>query len=226
MPLSWKYIIKLGRRYDEIFLNIYVNSKGCLAKQGVRSILNYFKLIPKSKKIKNDDSISSAEEWESDDDKKMDDDDLFKIDKINDVENDCESEVLSNDDMIIPSNNKQKPCSGLRSSIIREYISHTAAQFGGTRRIEVIAKEIFPNLFPKEFSCKKLDYSQKHQLNCQLYAEAVWKIDCDCNKILQNQIAKVKPHISKLLKNYLKYSDLTEIWSMIKDNESNTTSNV
>ena len=59
-----------------------------------------------------------------------------------------------------------------------------------------------------------------------------------CNKILQNRIAIVKPPISKLkhtlkhyfendsLKNYLKYSDLAIIWSMIKDNESNTASNI
>ena len=58
------------------------------------------------------------------------------------------------------------------------------------------------------------------------------------NKILQNQIAIVKPLTSKLkhipkhyfendlLKNYLKYSDLTIIWSMIKDNKSNTASDV
>jgi uncharacterized protein YfkK (UPF0435 family) len=58
------------------------------------------------------------------------------------------------------------------------------------------------------------------------------------NKILQNRIAIVKPLTSKLkhtpkhyfendpLKNYLKYSDLTIIWSMIKDNESNTASDV
>ncbi|CAG8476182.1 21013_t:CDS:2 [Gigaspora margarita] len=228
-------VIKLGRRYDETFLNIHVNDKGCLAKQGVRSILNYFKLTPKSKKIKNDDSISSAEEWESDDDEKMDDNDLFKIDKINNVENDCESEVLSDDDMIIPSNNKWKPCSVLRSSIICEYISHTSAQFGGTRRTEVITKEIFLGLFPKEFSHKKLDCSQKCWLNHQLYAEAVWKIDRDCNCVRSMEL---KPLISKLkhtpkhyfendpLKNYLKYSDLTEIWSMIKDNKSNTTSDV
>ncbi|RGB35291.1 hypothetical protein C1646_667887 [Rhizophagus diaphanus] len=58
------------------------------------------------------------------------------------------------------------------------------------------------------------------------------------NKILQNRIAIVKPLVSKLkhilkhyfendpLKNYLKYSDLTTIWSMIKDNESNIASDV
>ncbi|CAG8613126.1 17738_t:CDS:2, partial [Racocetra persica] len=154
-------VIKPGHRYDETFLNIHVNSKGCLAKQEVQLILNYFKLISKSKKIKSDNCVSSAEEWESDDDENMGNNDLFKIDEISNVKNDCESEVLSADNMIIPLNNKWKPCSGLRSSIIHEYISRTPAQFGETRRIEVIAKEIFPNLFLKEFSRKKLDCSQK-----------------------------------------------------------------
>ena len=64
-------VIKLGHRYDETFLNIHVNGKGCLAKQGVQSILNFFKPISKQKKIKIDDGVSSAEEWESDDDEWM-----------------------------------------------------------------------------------------------------------------------------------------------------------
>ncbi|GBB89637.1 hypothetical protein RclHR1_16390001 [Rhizophagus clarus] len=132
MPLPWKYnkerlakhlycahivqmkkviyrcdkIIKLGHRYDETFLNIHVNGKGYLAKQEVQSILNYFKPVSKSKKTKNDDEVSSAEEWESDDNERMDNDDLFNVDKISDVKNDYENEVLSDDDMIIPSNNK------------------------------------------------------------------------------------------------------------------------
>ncbi|CAB4475540.1 unnamed protein product [Rhizophagus irregularis] len=204
MPLPWKYskerlakhpycahivqmkkvicrcgkAIKLGRRYNETFLNIHVDGKGCLAKQGVQSILNYFKPVSKSKKIKNDD-VSSAEEWKSDDDEKMDDDDLFNVDEISDMETDCEDENLSDDDMITSSKNKRKPCPGLRSNVIFEYVSHTPAQFGGTRRVEVIAKELFPNLFPKNFSRKKLDCSQKRWLNRQLYAEAVWKIDRD-----------------------------------------------
>src|ERR1043165_9152966 len=75
-------IIKLGRHYDETFLNIHVNGKGCLAKQGIQSILNFYKPISKLKKIKSNDDISSTEEWESDDDKKMNDDDLFNIDEI------------------------------------------------------------------------------------------------------------------------------------------------
>ncbi|CAG8470404.1 3475_t:CDS:2 [Racocetra fulgida] len=58
-------VIKLDHYYDETFLNIHINDKGCLVKQG-----------------------------KSDDDENMGNDDLFKIDKISNVENDCESEVL------------------------------------------------------------------------------------------------------------------------------------
>ena len=173
-------VIKLGRRYDETFLNIHVNGKGCLAKQGVQSILNFFKLIPKPKKIKIDDDVSSTEEWKSDDDEEMDDDDLFSVDEISDVENNCENEVLSDDDMIILSNNKQKSYPSLKSNIIYKYISCTLAQFSETKKIKVIAKELFRDLFPRNFSRKKLDCSQKCQLNHQLYAEAVWKIDRIC----------------------------------------------
>ena len=179
-------IIKLGCRYNKTFLNLHVNGKGYLAKQGVQSILNFFKPIHKSKKIKNDDGVSSAEEWESDDDEGMDDDDLFNVDEISDIENDCEieNEALGDDDVIISLDNKRKPCPGLRSDIISKYVSRTPAQFGGTRRIEVIAKEIFPDLFPNSFSRKKLNYSQKRQLNRHLYAEVVWKVDRDCKSIV------------------------------------------
>ncbi|CAG8715685.1 2570_t:CDS:1, partial [Racocetra fulgida] len=85
-------VIKLGHYYNKTFLNIHVNDKGYLAKQGVRSILNYFKPISKSKKIKSDNCVSSAEEWESDDDKNIDNNDLFKINKISDIKNDCKSD--------------------------------------------------------------------------------------------------------------------------------------
>ncbi|CAB4495992.1 unnamed protein product [Rhizophagus irregularis] len=74
--------IKLGRRYDETFLNIHVKGKGCLAKQGVQSILNFYKPISKlekNEKNENADDVSSAEEWESDDDDRMDDDDCLTL---------------------------------------------------------------------------------------------------------------------------------------------------
>ena len=147
--------------------------------------MNFYKPVSKSKKLKQDnenDCVSSAEKWESDDDKGMDDDDLFRVDETDEIQAEYEEEedLSSEDDMIVPSNNKRKPCPGLSSKEIRKYISHTPAQFGGTRRVEVIAKELFPNLFSTKFSRKKLNHSQKHRLNRQLYSEAVWKIDRDC----------------------------------------------
>ncbi|EXX60623.1 hypothetical protein GLOIN_2v1488713 [Rhizophagus irregularis DAOM 181602=DAOM 197198] len=104
--------IKLSRRYDETFLNIHVKGKGCLAKQGVQSILNFYKPISKlekNEKNENADDVSSAEEWESDDDDRMDDDDLFNVDEENEVqtESDIEDEYSSSeDDAITLSNNK------------------------------------------------------------------------------------------------------------------------
>ncbi|CAB4475445.1 unnamed protein product [Rhizophagus irregularis] len=87
--------IKLGRRYDKTFLNIHVKGKGCLAKQGVQSILNFYKPISKlekNEKNENADDVSSAEEWESDDDDRMDDDDLFNVDEENEVQTESDIE--------------------------------------------------------------------------------------------------------------------------------------
>ena len=57
------------------------------------------------------------------------------------------------------------------------YIQHIPAQFGGTHRIEVVARELFPKLFSVKFYRKKLNYSQKRQLNRALFAESVWHIN-------------------------------------------------
>jgi hypothetical protein len=72
---------------------------------------------------------------------------------------------------------KRYYCIGLRSAEISKYIQRTPAQFGGSRRVEIVACELFPNLFPKKFSRKKLNSKQKRQLNRTLFTESVWKID-------------------------------------------------
>jgi len=85
---------------------------------------------------------------------------LFKVDESEENENEVDDELLSSeDDMVTSSNNKQKPCLDLKSNLIRQYISHIPAQIGETKRIEVITKELFSNLFPNKFSQKKLTYS-------------------------------------------------------------------
>ena len=50
-------------------------------------------------------------------------------------------------------------------------------QFSGSFRVEVVACELFPNLFSQKFSRKKLNVKQKRQLNRILFTESVWKID-------------------------------------------------
>jgi hypothetical protein len=71
-------------------------------------------------------------------------------------------------------------CIGLRSAEISKYIKRTPAQFGGSRRIEIVACEIFPNLFSQKFNRKKLNFQQKRLLNRVLFAESIWKIDRSC----------------------------------------------
>ncbi|CAI2185998.1 10139_t:CDS:10, partial [Funneliformis geosporum] len=64
-----------------------------------------------------------------------------------------------------------------------ETLNRTPAQFGGSRHIEVVVCEIFPNLFSKSFSRKKLNSKQKRQLNRILFTESVWKIDRASNAV-------------------------------------------
>ncbi|CAI2167455.1 2258_t:CDS:2 [Funneliformis geosporum] len=78
---------------------------------------------------------------------------------------------------------KRYYCIGLRSAEISKYIQQTLAQFGGSRRVEVIACELFPNLFLQKFSRKRLNARQKRQLNCTLFTESVWKIDWASNAV-------------------------------------------
>jgi hypothetical protein len=169
-----------------VFIYGLTDRNSSLAKQGVQSILNIYKLISKlekNEKNENAEDVSSAEKWESDDDDRMDNDDLFNVDEENEVqtESDIEDEYLSSeDDAITLSNNKRKPCPSLKSRSICKYISRTPVQFDGTRRIEIVAKELFPNLFPNKFTHKRLTHSQKHRLNRQLYSEAIWRVDRDC----------------------------------------------
>ncbi|CAB5371538.1 unnamed protein product [Rhizophagus irregularis] len=74
-------------------------------------------------------------------------------------------------------------CKGLRSEQISSYIKRTPAQFGGSRRIENIACELFPRFLGKSFSRKKLNFEEKRKLNRTLYAESVWQIDRSCNSV-------------------------------------------
>lgn len=167
-------IIKLNRRYTEDYLNRHVANSGCKAKEGQRSIYNYFKPIEKT----NEDSEEEDEDWDSDIYDNMDEDDLLQIDEIDEENDNVPALININEDTSnITKSNKRFICYGLQSEQISMYIQRTPAQFGGTRRIEIVAQNLFPNLFSSKFSQKKLNYSQKRKLNRALFAESVWQID-------------------------------------------------
>ncbi|RHZ81252.1 hypothetical protein Glove_122g60 [Diversispora epigaea] len=168
--------IKLGRKWDEDFLNRHVNGNGCKRKIGQRSIYCFF-----NNTISNEnEEISSEEEYDSDICDSMNNDNIITVDSEEDDIYNNSNDILSSEDEDQPISKQSKKricCPGLRSQRIRYYIERTPAQVGGARRIEVIGKELFPLLFVDKFSQKKLNISQKRKLNRQIYTEAEWKID-------------------------------------------------
>ncbi|RGB23504.1 hypothetical protein C1646_774411, partial [Rhizophagus diaphanus] len=80
----------------------------------------------------------------------MDDDDIITVDENEDEIN---GEGNANIEIISPATinqtgRKRKPCLGLRSDLIAKYVDKTPACYGGARRVEVIAKEMYPGKFP------------------------------------------------------------------------------
>ncbi|CAB4417668.1 unnamed protein product [Rhizophagus irregularis] len=73
----------------------------------------------------------------------MDDDDLIQIDET--LSEDQMQELSAIETLNINEKNTKKRyyCIGLRSAEISKYIQQTPAQFGGSRRVEVIARELF-----------------------------------------------------------------------------------
>jgi hypothetical protein len=170
--------IKLNRRYEEDYLNRHAKSSGCKAREGQRTIYNFYK----SAKVQNIES--SEDEFDSDIYDNMDDDDLLKIDESSENDDNISvSTIISDDENMDQHSKKRQTCKGLRSEQISLYIKRTPAQFGGSRRVEIIACELFPKFLGKKFSRKKLNFEEKRKLNRALYAESVWQIDRSCKLI-------------------------------------------
>ncbi|RHZ82106.1 hypothetical protein Glove_114g59 [Diversispora epigaea] len=168
--------VKLNRKWDEDYLNRHANGNGCKRKIGQQTILCFFNTT----NFDESGDISSEEEYNSDICDNMDDDDIITVDSNDNNNNDLDDILSSEDENIqltIKNTRKRIPCPGLRSQKIRYYIERTPAQVGGTRRIEIIGKELFPSLFSDKFTRKKLNTSQKRKLNRQIFSEAEWKID-------------------------------------------------
>ncbi|RHZ84761.1 hypothetical protein Glove_76g15 [Diversispora epigaea] len=134
--------IKLGRKWDEDFLNRHVNGNGCKRKIGQRSIYCFF-----NNTISNEnEEISSEEEYDSDICDSMNNDNIITVDSEEDDIYNNSNDILSSEDEDQPISKQSKKricCPGLRSQRIRYYIERTPAQVGGARRIEVIGKELF-----------------------------------------------------------------------------------
>src|ERR1043165_4420186 len=152
--------IKLNRKFDEDYINRHANGPGC-KRNAQKSILCYFK--PIDKKVDSDGKVNSDDDWndwESEVEDAMDEDDIITInendedDEIN-REGNTDIEIISSD-TTNRTGIKQKPCLGLRSDLITKYVDRTPASYGGARRVEEIAKEMYPRKFPNKFTKKKL----------------------------------------------------------------------
>jgi hypothetical protein len=176
--------IKLNRKYDEDYINRHANGPGCNRKKQ-KSILCFFNPETTEKEVDDVNSDDDWNDWESEVEDTMDDDDIITVD-----ENDEEITGEGNADIeiISPATNqisrKRRPCLGLRSDLIAKYVDRTPASYGGARRVEVIAKEMYPKKFPYKFTRKKLKPFQKRALNRKIYAESQWRVDKDCKYIV------------------------------------------
>lgn len=168
-------IIKLNRKWEEDYLDRHARRSGCKADEGQRTIYNWFKPV----ELKQAIQVEEEEEYDSDVYDNMDDDDLIQVDEVNENDQDEEFSALDIEEITDTRSTKKRKliCIGLRSAEISKYIKRTPALFGGSRRVEIVACELFPNLFSQSFSRKKLNFKQKRQLNRALFAESIWKID-------------------------------------------------
>ncbi|RHZ46483.1 hypothetical protein Glove_620g12 [Diversispora epigaea] len=175
---GWKYSKKRLSKYE--FCAAIINSKKVICICGKKVKLNRKWDEDYLNRHINGNNISSEEEYNSDICDNIDDDDIITVDSNDNNNNDLDNILSSEDENIqltIKNTRKRIPCPGLRSQKIRYYIERTSAQVGGTRRIEIIGKELFPSLFSDKFTRKKLNTSQKRKLNRQIFSEAEWKID-------------------------------------------------
>ncbi|CAG8831239.1 9725_t:CDS:2, partial [Gigaspora margarita] len=143
--------IKLNRKWEEDYLNHHVQRSGYKANEGQRTIYNWFQLV-EQKEHYGEEEYNKEIEYDSDVYNNIDDNDLIQIDEI-DKDLDQELQAISMDEL--------------------DYIQFNK----NCHHIEIVAREPFPYLFAQKFSRKKLNFKQKSQLNCALFAESVWQID-------------------------------------------------
>ena len=75
-------------------------------------------------------------------------------------------------------------CKGLCDLEYIDYVINSPANFGGGKKPEIIAKQLFPQKFPanKSFSRRKLSKSELQEFKRALEAETTWRLEFLINK--------------------------------------------
>ncbi|OQR87334.1 hypothetical protein THRCLA_10471, partial [Thraustotheca clavata] len=95
------------------------------------------------------------------------------------------------------------PCPGLRGADVQEYIQSSIQLTGGSRPRHIIARELFPLLFPASGPCeisKILCSTEKRLLYDTMQKEALWWIDKDGNTIRSLQCTGLASRLTDSLR--------------------------
>ncbi|CAB4472833.1 unnamed protein product [Rhizophagus irregularis] len=100
----------------------------------------------------------------------------------------------------------QISCIGLRDEKHLEYLQRIGGiiHYGGAPRVEVLAKELFPIKFDKNFSWKRLTNNEKIKLENELVARAKWRNDFNSNCIRSVKCKITTTNKGRICKKYMK----------------------
>ncbi len=103
---------------------------------------------------------------------------------------------------------KTKACIGLTNEKIRQYVLKSPAEFGGSKSDFVIAKQLFPNKFPKnsKFSYSKLTSDECQQLKTTLRMNAKWIVEKETLSVRSTKCESFTTNIPQICNNCNKLS--------------------
>uniref|UniRef100_U9TAK0 Uncharacterized protein n=1 Tax=Rhizophagus irregularis (strain DAOM 181602 / DAOM 197198 / MUCL 43194) TaxID=747089 RepID=U9TAK0_RHIID len=110
----------------------------------------------------------------------------------------------------------QISCIGLRDEKHLEYLQRIGGiiHYGGAPRVEVLAKELFPIKFDKNFSWKRLTNNEKIKLENELVARAKWRNDFNSNCIRSVKCKITTTNKGRICK---KYSKQDSFWPILAE---------
>ena len=109
------------------------------------------------------------------------------------------------------------PCIGLRNENHVKYLQRIGGiiHYGGVPRVEVLAKELFPKKFDKNFSWKRLTNNEKIKLENELVARAKWRNDFNSNCIRSVKCEIITTNGKTICKKCLKLNSSKILWVII-----------